>query len=172
MQPVPEVGKASDITAAGGDSKQTRSEKKARKVILKLGLKQVTGVNRVAIRKSKNILFVINNPDVYKSQDTYIIFGEAKIEDLSHKAQLAAAEKFKTDPSSVMRNVMPEGPTGAANADRIRDDSDGEDIDTTGIDSKDIDLVMSQANCRRKAAVKALQKHNSDVVDAIMELTL
>lgn len=47
----------------------------------KLGLKSVTGVNRVAIRKSKNILFVVNKPDVYKSPagDTYIVFGEAKV---------------------------------------------------------------------------------------------
>ena len=40
---------------------------------------------------------VITKPDVYKSpaSDTYIVFGEAKIEDLSQQAQLAAAEKFK-----------------------------------------------------------------------------
>ena len=51
---------------------------------------------RVAIRKSKNILFVINQADVYKnpSSDTYIIFGEAKIEDLSQQAQMDAAKKF------------------------------------------------------------------------------
>lgn len=37
---------------------------------------------------SKNILFVINHPDVYKNphSDTNIIFGEAKIEDLSQQA--------------------------------------------------------------------------------------
>jgi len=60
-------------------------------------LLQVTGVNRVTIRKSKNILFVITKPDVYKNpaSDTYIVFGEAKIEDLSQQAQMAAAEKFK-----------------------------------------------------------------------------
>ena len=47
----------------------------------KLGLKAVTGINRVTIRKSKNILFVINKPDVMKSpaSDTYIVFGEAKV---------------------------------------------------------------------------------------------
>ena len=47
----------------------------------KLGLKQIAGVSRVTIRKSKNILFVINRPDVYKSpaSDTYIVFGEAKV---------------------------------------------------------------------------------------------
>ena len=51
----------------------------------------------MAIRKSKNILFVIGKPDVYKNpvSDTYIIFGEAKIEDLSQQAQMEAAQKFK-----------------------------------------------------------------------------
>ncbi len=51
----------------------------------------------MTIRKSKNILFVIGKPDVYKSpaSDMYIVFGEAKIEDLSSQAQIQAAEKFK-----------------------------------------------------------------------------
>ncbi|KAH0502569.1 Nascent polypeptide-associated complex subunit alpha-2 [Microtus ochrogaster] len=46
---------------------------------------------------SKHVLFVITKPDVYKATalDTYLIFGEAKIEDLSQQTQLAAAEKFK-----------------------------------------------------------------------------
>lgn len=86
--------KMGDVAGLGDDasskSKVSRGEKKARKIFSKLGLKQVLGVNRVAIRKSKNILFVINKPDVYKSpaSDTYIVFGEAKIEDLSAKAQV------------------------------------------------------------------------------------
>merc|ERR1712168_1765611 len=45
---------------ASSKAKQSRGEKKARKIMSKLGLKQVTGVSRVTIRKSKNILFVIN----------------------------------------------------------------------------------------------------------------
>merc|ERR1712201_42468 len=78
-------------------NKQVRGEKKARKIMSKLGLKPVTGVSRVTIRKSKNILFVIQKPDVYKNpaSDTYIVFGEAKIEDLSQQAQMEAAQKFK-----------------------------------------------------------------------------
>merc|ERR1711874_914868 len=61
---------------ASSKAKQSRGEKKARKIMSKLGLKQVTGVSRVTIRKSKNILFVINKPDVYKNpaSDTYIVF--------------------------------------------------------------------------------------------------
>ncbi len=117
--------------------KQSRSEKKSRKAMQKLGMKPVPGVSRVTIKKSKNvrhsratslqlcrfafaftnllsvpqhqltprsclrqILFVIAKPDVFKSpaSDTYIVFGEAKIEDLSAQAQSAAAEQFKQPP--------------------------------------------------------------------------
>merc|ERR1711970_1514028 len=83
--------------AAGGKGKQSRSEKKSRKAMQKLGMKPVPGVIRVTIKKSKAILFVIAKPDVFKSpaSDTHIIFGEAKIEDLSAQAQSAAAEQFK-----------------------------------------------------------------------------
>ena len=74
--PVAEAaGLAEDLVSK---AKQSRGEKKARKIMSKLGLKQVTGVSRVTIRKAKNILFVINKPDVYKNpaSDTYIVFGK------------------------------------------------------------------------------------------------
>merc|ERR1719443_764102 len=75
---------------------QNRSEKKSRKAIQKLGFKPFPGVVRVTVKKSKNILFVISKPDVHKSpaSDTYIIFGEAKIEDLGAQAQASAAQQF------------------------------------------------------------------------------
>ncbi|KAI3876436.1 hypothetical protein MKX03_028939 [Papaver bracteatum] len=84
-------------TTRGGRSKQSRSEKKSWKAMLKLGMKPITGVSRVTIKKSKNILFVISKPDVFKSptSDTYVIFGEAKIEDLSSQLLTQAAEQFK-----------------------------------------------------------------------------
>jgi len=40
---------------ASGRSKQTRSEKKSRKAMLKLGMKPVGGVSRVTVKKSKNV---------------------------------------------------------------------------------------------------------------------
>lgn len=157
------------LATEDSESRQTRGEKKSRKVISKLGLKQVQGVNRVAIRKSKNILFVINKPDVYKSpaSDTYIVFGEAKIEDLSQKAQLAAAEKFKTDVVN-----LPEDQKAKAKPKLNYEEEDNEEVDETGVDSKDIDLVMQQANASRKLAVKALKNNNNDIVNAIMDLTM
>lgn len=36
-------------------SKQSRSEKKSRKAMVKLGMKPVTGVSRVAIKRTKNV---------------------------------------------------------------------------------------------------------------------
>lgn len=149
-------------------AKQSRGEKKARKIMSKLGLKPVQGVNRVTIRKSKNILFVINNPDVYKNpnSDTYIIFGEAKIEDLSQQAQLAAAEKFK-GPEPSAGAIDASGPTVAPIA-----EEDEEEVDESGVDEKDIELVMSQANVPRTRAIRALKNNSNDIVNAIMELTM
>ena len=134
----------------------------------KLGLKQITGVSRVTIRKSKNILFVITKPDVYKnpSSDTYIVFGEAKIEDLSQQAQMDAANKFKAA-------EVPQVPdAGLSAAQALEDDGDDEEVEADGVEEKDIELVMSQANVSRGKAVKALKNNTNDIVNAIMELTM
>lgn len=152
-------------------AKQSRSEKKARKIMSKLGLKQVQGVGRVTIRKSKNILFVINKPDVYKSpaSDTYIVFGEAKIEDLSQQAQMAAAEKFKTPE---INPAASEAAQASISAPIQEESEEDEDVDESGVEAKDIELVLSQANVSRAKAVKALKNNNNDIVNAIMELTM
>ena len=44
-----------DGVTMSGKSKQSRSEKKSRKAMQKLGMKPVTGVTRVTIKKSKNV---------------------------------------------------------------------------------------------------------------------
>ncbi|XP_031497423.1 nascent polypeptide-associated complex subunit alpha-like protein 1 isoform X2 [Nymphaea colorata] len=146
-------------------SKQSRSEKKSRKAMLKLGMKPVTGVSRVTIKRTKNILFVISKPDTFRSptSDTYIIFGEAKIEDLSSQLQTQAAQQFRVpDISSVI--TKPEMSPGA-------EADEEEDVDETGVEPRDIDLVMTQAGVSRGKAVNALKTANGDIVTAIMELT-
>ncbi|CAN0922790.1 Nascent polypeptide-associated complex subunit alpha-like protein 2 [Linum grandiflorum] len=154
---------------ANGSSKQSRSEKKSRKAMLKLGMKPVTGVSRVTIKRTKNILFFISKPDVFKSpnSDTYIIFGEAKIEDLSSQLQTQAAQQFRMpDMASVLPKSDPALAAAAAQA-----DEEEEEIDETGIEARDIDLVMTQAGVSRAKACKALKTHSGDIVSAIMELT-
>ncbi|KAK2902975.1 hypothetical protein Q8A67_007688 [Cirrhinus molitorella] len=150
-------------------AKQSRSEKKARKAMSKLGLKQIHGVTRITIRKSKNILFVITRPDVFKSpaSDIYIVFGEAKIEDLSQQVHKAAAEKFKVplDPSPLPSDITPSL--------TIKEESEEEEeLDEGGLEQRDIELVMAQANVSRAKAVRALRHNKNDIVNAIMELTM
>ncbi|GLC72989.1 hypothetical protein PLESTF_001317100 [Pleodorina starrii] len=132
----------------------------------KLGMKPVPGVTRVTIKKSKNILFVIQSPDVFKSpaSDTYIIFGEAKIEDLSAQSQAAAAEQFKMrpEPEAAPAHGAAAGPA----------DDDDEEVDDSDVEQKDIELVMTQANVSRAKAIKALKNAEGDIVSAIMELTM
>ncbi|KAH7678928.1 Nascent polypeptide-associated complex subunit alpha protein [Dioscorea alata] len=143
-------------------SKQNRREKKSRKAMLKLGMVPMAGIKRVTVRKSKSIIFVISNPEVYASPetDTYVVIGEAKIEDLSSQLQ-NAAEKFKVpDLSHVISK--PETSSMA---------EDDEDVDETGVEPKDIELVMTQAGVSKSNAIKALKAADGDIVSAIMELT-
>lgn len=62
-----EEGGDANIPAGAQVAVHSRNEKKARKAIAKLGLKHVEGITRVTLRRPKNILFVISQPDVYKS---------------------------------------------------------------------------------------------------------
>merc|ERR1711879_15193 len=120
--------------------------------------------------KSKNILFVISTPDVHKSpnSDTYVVFGEAKIEDLSAQAQASAAQQFAGS-----------APTGDAatessekkGTDKIEEVEDDGEVDEAGIEPKDIELVISQVQCSRAKAVAALKANNNDIVEAIMHLS-
>ncbi|KAI3707410.1 hypothetical protein L6452_25908 [Arctium lappa] len=84
-------------------SKQSRSEKKSRKAMLKLGMKPFLGVSGVTIKRAKN--------------------------------------------------------------------ANEEEVDETGVEPHDIELVMTQAGVSRPKAIKALKTRNGVIVNAIMELT-
>jgi nascent polypeptide-associated complex subunit alpha len=146
----------------GEGAKQNRSEKKSRKAMQKLGMRPVPGILRVTVKKSKNVLFVISKPDVFKSPtaDTYVVFGEAKSEDLNAGAQAQAAKQFRQPQEIPSMPEAPEMPTQVE-----------EDVDETGVEPKDIELVMSQAGCSRAKAVKALKENDNDLVNTIMSLT-
>merc|ERR1712216_71362 len=156
---------------AGGKGKQSKSEKKSRKAMAKLGMKPVPGIIRVTVKKSKNILFVIKEPDGFKTSSdnpkapaTYIVFGKAEIEDLSAQATSAAVEQFKA-------------PTGldAASDDtpklEVADGDDEGDEDPGDLDENDIELVVKQAGVSKAKAIKALKQNDNDVVNAIMALS-
>ncbi|TEB36196.1 nascent polypeptide-associated complex, alpha subunit, partial [Coprinellus micaceus] len=156
-------------SAAALDKIQSRSERKARKALLSLGLKKVHGINRVTLRRPKNVLFVLAHPDVYKSpnSDCYIVFGEAKIEDTNSQAQLNAAQQLASANS---------GAPAIQGEEKDDDDDDipeleaaPEDdgpVDETGVDPKDIELVIQQVGCSRAKAVKALKDSGGDLINA------
>ncbi|KAJ7098042.1 nascent polypeptide-associated complex alpha subunit [Mycena belliarum] len=153
------------------DKIQSRSERKARKALLGLGLKKVPNITRVTLRRPKNVLFVIASPDVYKApnSDCYIVFGEAKIEDMNSQAQMSAAQQFPSGGAPGIEN------TGAAEEDDDDDEipeleapEDDGNLDETGVEAKDIELVMAQVNCSRATAVRALKDSGGDLINAIM----
>ncbi|KPM40433.1 hypothetical protein AK830_g6128 [Neonectria ditissima] len=164
-----------------------RNEKKARKAIEKLHLIRVPGITRVTLRRPKNILFVINNPEVYKSpnSNTYIVFGEAKIEDANAAAQQAAAAQLAAsgaedhsghnhgEPSKAVEAAETKKDDDEEEDDDDEDESESEDEeDADDLEDKDIELVMTQANVSRKKAVKALKENDNDIVNSIMALSI
>ncbi|TFY81701.1 hypothetical protein EWM64_g2300 [Hericium alpestre] len=155
------------------DKIQSRSERKARKALLSLGLKKVPGITRVTLRRPKNLLFVIASPDVYKSQnsDCYIVFGEAKMEDMNAQAQMNAAQHLSQSAGGVP-NLESSGAGGEGDDDddipELEAPEEDGPVDETGIDPKDIDLVMAQVNCSRPKAVRALKESGGDLINAIM----
>jgi nascent polypeptide-associated complex subunit alpha len=65
-----------------------RGEKKCRKALMKLGMKQVTGITRVTLKKRDGLIFVINDPEVLKNSandNSFAVFGELKLEDPNQK---------------------------------------------------------------------------------------
>merc|ERR1711871_99074 len=130
----------------------------------KLGMKPVAGIIRVTVKKSKNILFVIKEPDVFKtssdnpkSAQTYVVFGKAEIEDLSAQATSAAVEQFKNPGAGLA--------VGGDDADNDGDEDPGD------LDENDIELVVKQAGVTKAKAIKALKQNDNDVVNAIMALS-
>lgn len=128
------------------------------------------------MKKSKNMMFVVSKPDVYKSPDknTFIVFGEAKIEDLKAKeAALAAEQQNQSRRQNVDSGLRPQPTTSTPTPSAaVQSAANEEPVDETGVDAKDIELVVSQAGCSRAAAVKALKNNDNDIVNAIMELTM
>jgi nascent polypeptide-associated complex subunit alpha len=165
-------GNAPELSDVQG--KQNRAEKKCRKAIQKLGMKPVEGIVRVTVKKQKNILFVISKPDVYKApnSDSYVCFGEAKIEDLAAQAQARAGLRSGGNPGinpAAMAQQL-QAAKEAANEAQAADDKKVEEVteDATDVEEKDIELVMTQVSCTRQKAIEALKKNKSDIVEAIM----
>merc|ERR1712193_57461 len=146
------------------EGKQSRAERKTKKAMMKLGLAPVDGINRVVLRKDKTLLFVVPNPEVFRKGDTWVVLGEARVEDPNQRAREMAAAK-------VAENIQPKTKTEPVQA-TITEEDEETDVPADGVEEKDIELVMQQAACTRAKAISALKSNSNDIVNAIMELTL
>lgn len=112
-------------------------------------------------------------------------FGEAKIEDLNSQAQANAASQLAgTDTTSGGAEHSHAGHDhghdhGKSKAIDSRDakkddddDDDDEEVDESGMEAKDIELVMAQASVSKRKAIKALKENDNDIVNSIMALSL
>ena len=108
------------------------------------------------------------------------IFGEAKIEDLNSQAQANAASQLAAaeaqgggDHAGHSHDALGKGKAVEAAAKKEEeDDDDDEEVDDTGVEPKDIELVMAQASVSRKKAIKALKDNDNDIVNSIMALSM
>ena len=49
---------------------------------------------------------------------------------------------------------------------------DDEPIDESGVDPKDIELVMAQVNCSRAKAVRVLKENSGDLINASVSISI
>jgi len=180
MPPLEPAQDAEEAAAGGpGKGKQSRTEKKSRKAVTKLGMKAVPGVLRIIVKKGKNVLFVINNPDVFKSpsnDSTWVVFGEAKIEDSTDEALKSTAEKFAAATDDIpdlveVKNEPPATPVPAVSGTPEAAKAEVT-VDEEGVNPKHIELVMEQTKATRAQAIKALKISGGDIVNAIMEISM
>jgi nascent polypeptide-associated complex subunit alpha len=87
---------------------------------------------------------------------------------LTGASQAAAAQKFR-QPASAAEIPLSSADETVEMPAVIEEEE--EELDETGVEAKDIELVMSQAGCSRAKAVKALKENDNDLVNSIMSLT-
>lgn len=174
---VEQVADGADVTV------HNRNEKKARKMIEKLGLKKLPNVARVTMKRSNGVTFIIENPDCYRSPNgSVVVFGEARVDqqDFARQLQALAAQggqpegaapegAASKDPQAIQADL--EAAVKDINLNKEEEEVADADVDVSGLEESDIQIVMDQAGASKAKAVAALRKNKGDVVNTIMELT-
>jgi nascent polypeptide-associated complex subunit alpha len=129
----------------------------------KLGLKPVPGITRVTMKRAKNMLFIVETPEVLKSPnaDIYVVLGAAKFEDLSQMPANADLSNIKAE--------LPK--KDESKIETIKEEADENDEeDETGLNPEDIKNVMEHTKSTKAKAIKALRSTGGDTVEAILQL--
>merc|ERR1712146_817029 len=123
------------------EPKASRGDKKTRKLVAKLGLTPIEPVRRVVMKQGERLI-AFDSPDVYKLGNTFVVFGDAKVEDLnSAKRQAQMASQFKAP------TPQPSQGETETSTDQEEEDDDGE------FNAKDINMCMTQGNCSKAKAI-------------------
>jgi nascent polypeptide-associated complex subunit alpha len=130
-----------------------KKERKIRKGLAKLGLREVLNVKKISISLTRGHAGVIGNPKIYMipGSDSYIVFGKIQIH----------------DPNA---SIVSDKPEQEQEISMIPKESISESIDELEVEEKDIQLIMNQCDVDYDKAKKALQKHDGDIVNAIIWL--
>jgi len=192
MEEFPAMGDAGAGAAANtvaAPAPMNRAERKARKTVEKLGMKTVPGITHCVLKmrgRARGGVFTITKPDVYEKNGAYFIFGEARqgggagpgVSQAQQQAQAIQQLAALAGKSGEGGIEMPAGAAAAAaeassSSPKIEEvvDNPAAVVDESGLEAKDIDLVVTQAGCSRAKAVKALRDNDGDLVNAIMSLT-
>lgn len=123
-----------------------------------MGLKAFPGIEKVVVRTKQGVTFVIDQPDILRANDTYVVFGEPRVQDNSNQAQLQAAA------AALARNAQ-KGPGGEEEPPALEEVKEksaekpaaapSKDAapatggkDESGLDAKDIELVVTQVSLK------------------------
>lgn len=161
----------------GKTYKENKQEKKLRKAMKALGLKDVSSEYSGPLRLNtgNGIQLLVQAPDsVLKFEHkngwtAFAVFGQVSF---SEPASKEAQAKQLLD--SLKANT-PQG--DAPEAEDESDDEDCPDLaevtfdEASAVNEDDVQLVMQQAGVKRAAAVTALRDNDADVVNAIMSLS-
>ena len=159
------------FTAEDGP-KLNRGEKKCRKALTKLGMKQFPGITRVTIKKRDGFIFMINNPEVLISGDNgnqFVCFGELKYDDPNQRMAQAEAAKMAQQQAAAQAAAATAPSAGAIANKPAASDEAAED--ESGITPNHINMVMEHTSCSRNEAIRALRESNDDMINAVMKLS-
>ena len=108
-------------------------------------MKQLTGINRVTLKKRDGLIFVINDPEVLKNianDNSFAVFGELKLEDPNSNLLNNEIKKFGEKDTK-----------GPAQSEKKEEDKkvedDGQPLSEEGLTKDHIDLVMQHTSCTR-----------------------
>lgn len=88
---------------------------------------------------------------------------------MNSQAQLSAAQQLSSGSGNAPTTLEQSGAGGDDDDDEIPELEAPEDdgpVDETGVDPKDIELVMQQVNCSRAKAVRVLKESGGDLINA------